>query len=177
VSGVQEQVGDLAAARGYGNSDDVPDSAVEGICRVIAAQGSCPGRRDVIGEGLRPRVLTARPSGPAIRRPDWPPRRYTAGPPVRMGDCMYSAWGSWKNSVAVHPSEISPGAEQVKRDQAAELMRVVRFDHQVGDRHGHGVYDDPAHQAAGAVATSGGGPDQVHSQPRHRVLTSPADLL
>jgi len=55
VSGVQEQVGDLAAARGCGNSDDVPDSAVEGICRVIAAQGHFPGRQNVIGEGLRPR--------------------------------------------------------------------------------------------------------------------------
>jgi len=26
-------------------------------------------------------------------------------------------------------------------------MRVVRFDHQVGHGHGHGVYDDPANQA------------------------------
>ena len=47
VSFVQEQVGDLAAARVYGNSGDVLDSAVDGMDRVITAQGHLPGRQNV----------------------------------------------------------------------------------------------------------------------------------
>jgi hypothetical protein len=63
----QEHVGDPAAARVHDKSGDMPDIAVDGVDRVIAAHGHLSGRQDVIGEGLGPEAVDTGGSVPRYR--------------------------------------------------------------------------------------------------------------